>query len=352
MRVGIVNDLRIVAEMLRRTVAETEGFSVAWVAYDGEHAEMLHRADPADIVLMDLVMPGMDGADTTAKIMSIKPCAILVVTATVTGNRELVFRAMGNGALDAVTTPDLKDAASVAEFRRKLISVSRLVGQKKNGPPAKPTAPVHAPPISHRHGKVPVIGIGASTGGPQALATILRRLPAGFPAAIVIVQHLDCQFVPGLQRWLSQECALPIHLAKENEPVREGHVYLAETRDHLIISRGVDGYPHLHYTTEPEDSPYRPSADVFLNSLAALRHTDCVGVLLTGMGRDGAEGLLALRRNGAPTFAQDQASSVVFGMPRAALDMGAVEEHSSLSAIADGILRFVQGIAKKPKATL
>lgn len=351
MRVGIVNDLRMATEVLRRTVAETEGFTVAWVAYDGEHAEMHHRADPADIVLMDLVMPGIDGAETTAHIMKIKPCAILVVTATVTGNRQLVFGAMGNGALDAVTTPDLKHPDSIAEFRRKLLSVSRLVGQKKNS--AKPLSPskAHGAVMSRRHyGKFPVVGIGASTGGPQALATVLRKLPSDFPAAVVIVQHLDCQFVPGLQRWLAHECALPIHLAKENEAVRQGHVYLAETRDHLVIRRSLDGSPHLHYVVEPEDSPHRPSADVFLNSLAALRNTDCVGVVLTGMGRDGAEGLLALRRSGALTLAQDQASSVVYGMPRAALEVGAVDENLSLEAIADHLVRFVQEIAKSTKA--
>jgi two-component system response regulator WspF len=351
MRVGIVNDLRIATEVLRRTVAETEGFTVAWVAYDGEHAEMHHRADPADIVLMDLVMPGIDGAETTAHIMAIKPCAILVVTATVTGNRELVFSAMGNGALDAVTTPDLKHPESVAEFRRKLLSVSRLVGQKKNG--TKPSSPSRSHGVvvpRHHFGKFPIVGIGASTGGPQALATVLRKLPADFPAAVIIVQHLDVQFVPGLQRWLSHECALPIHLAKEHEPVRQGHVYLAETRDHLVIRRSLDGAPYLHYVTEPEDSPHRPSADVFLNSLAALRNTDCVGVLLTGMGRDGAEGLLELRRSGALTLAQDQSSSVVFGMPRAALELGAVDENFSLEAIAGYIVRFVQDVAKAAKA--
>ena len=351
MRVGIVNDLRMATEMLRRTVAETEGFTVAWVAYDGEHAEMHHRADPADIVLMDLVMPGIDGAVTTAHIMQIKPCAILVVTATVTGNRELVFAAMGYGALDAVTTPDLKHPDSVAEFRRKLLSVSRLVGHKKNVTASTSHSKSHGIVLPRRHyGKFPIVGIGASTGGPQALATVLRKLPADFPAAIVIVQHLACQFVPGLQRWLTHECALPIHLAKENEPVRQGHVYLAETRDHLVIRRSADGSPHLHYVAEPEESPHRPSADVFLNSLASLRNTDCVGVLLTGMGRDGAEGLLTLRRSGALTLAQDQASSVVFGMPRAALELGAVDENLSLQSIADHVVRFVQDIAKASKA--
>jgi chemotaxis response regulator CheB len=213
------------------------------------------------------------------------------------------------------------------------------------------------PPVAvHRRGaaqgKFAVIGIGASTGGPQALATILRELPRDIPAAIVIVQHLDLKFVPGLQRWLAQECSLPIHLVGENTPVRPGVVYLAETDDHLIIRNTGESAARLQYVEDPEDSPHRPSVDAFFRSLAALRGLPRAGVLLTGMGRDGAAGLLALRRSDALTIAQDAASSVVYGMPRVAAEIGAVEHTTPLARISDKLIDFVVDVtlpdAKQP----
>ena len=208
MQVGIVNDLRLIAESLRRLVRDTPGFEVAWVALDGESALRQYRDHPADIVLMDLIMPGLDGAQTTEAMMKIRPCAILVVTATVIGNRELVYAAMGKGALDAINTPDASTAEGAAELRRKLTTVSRLVKSASKHPQPLPTglfarssnSAIRRAATDTGEKALALIGIGASTGGPQAIATILRALPADFNAAVVIVQHLDRQFIPGLQR--------------------------------------------------------------------------------------------------------------------------------------------------------
>jgi len=365
MQVGIVNDLRVVAEALRRLIADTPGFQVAWVAFDGEAAIEKYRDHPVDIVLMDLIMPGLDGVETTDALMKIRPCAILVVTATVTGNRELVYAAMGKGALDAVNTPDASSPTGIAEFRRKLLTVSRLVKHAAHpthrvpqvrtlgpglpqmpapaaSPFARPSASSARRPVaSHPDNRTPtLIGIGASTGGPQAIATILRALPPDFNAAIVIVQHLDRQFVPGLQRWLQRETQLPIRLATEDEPLHRGGVWLADCENHLIVRPSKDGGLHLHYTEEPVDTPHRPSVDTFMESLAQLRGIHRCGVLLTGMGADGAAGLLALHESGAPTFAQDPASCVVYGMPAVALKLGAVQEPTLLTDIAPRLLEF------------
>ena len=357
MQVGIVNDLRVVAEALRRLIADTPGFQVAWVALDGESAIQKYRDHPVDIVLMDLIMPGLDGVETTDALMKIRPCAILVVTATVTGNRELVYAAMGKGALDAVNTPDASSPTGIAEFRRKLLTVSRLVkSAAKHTLPAQTPSPFARPsassarrPIaSHPDNRTPtLIGIGASTGGPQAIATILRALPPDFNAAIVIVQHLDRQFVPGLQRWLQRETQLPIRLAAEDEPLHRSGVWLADCENHLIIRPAKDSGLHLHYTEEPLDTPHRPSVDTFMESLAQLRGIHRCGVLLTGMGADGAIGLLALHESGAPTFAQDPASCVVYGMPAVALKLGAVQEPTLLTDIAPRLLEFANQTASK-----
>ena len=348
MQVGIVNDLRLITEALKRIVAAMPGFEVGWTALDGESAIQKYRDHPVDIVLMDLIMPGLDGAQTTEAMMKIRPCAILIVTATVIGNRELVYAAMGKGALDAVNTPDASTPEGASELRRKLTTVSRLVRNASKQPTtitaspfSRPSASSTRPAVTAQEDHVPaLVGIGASTGGPQAIATILRALPDNFNAAIVIVQHLDRQFVPGLQRWLQRESKLPIRLAAEDDALHRAGVWLCDSENHLTVRANASGALRLHYTDEPVDAPNRPSVDVFLESLALLRGIHRCGVLLTGMGADGAAGLLALRHAGAPTFAQDPASCVVYGMPGIALKLGAVEQPTLLAEIAPRLLEF------------
>lgn len=345
MTVGIVNDVRTVAESLRRLVSETPGFRVLWTVHSGEVALARHREHPADIVLMDLVMPGMDGVETTAALMAAHPCAVLVVTATVVGNRELVFAAMGKGALDAVNTPDASSKEGAEELRRKLTTVSRLVksAQRTHHHASHPgrASGTHAAHTKAAHA-APLIAIGASTGGPQAVQSILRALPHPLHAAIVVVQHLDRQFVAGFRAWLAGQTKFPVHVAAEGEQMHAGTVYLAESNHHLVVRKGMGGALRLHYVEEPADTPHRPSVDVFFESMLALHGVARMGVLLTGMGGDGARGLLALREAGVPTMAQDAASSVVYGMPRMALEIGAVQIATALADMPKAIEEFVE----------
>ena len=167
----------------------------------------------------------------------------------------------------------------------------------------------------------PILAIGASTGGPKALADILTALPPDFPAAVVVVQHMDPAFNAGLNTWLKGQSALPVTVARPGERLQAGRVYLAKGGDHLVI--GPDSL--LHYTPEPADDPFHPSVDALFESLARLTLSRGVAVLLTGMGRDGARGLLALRRAGWSTIAQDAGTCAVYGMPKAAMELGAAE---------------------------
>ena len=183
----------------------------------------------------------------------------------------------------------------------------------------------------------PIVAVGASTGGPQALAEVLSRLPTTLAASIVIVQHVDAAFAPGLGQWLSEQAGRPVQLAAEGHQPAVGEVLLSGTDDHLVL--GEDR--RLHYSVEPRESSYRPSVDVFFNSAARNWPRPGVAVLLTGMLRDGAEGLLNLRRLGWRTIAQDESSSIVWGMPKAAVEIGAAEEVVSLLQIAKAITRLV-----------
>ena len=341
MNVAIVNDSKMAAEVLRRVLAELPEFTLSWTAYSGEEALRLCAQSRPDIILMDLVMPGIDGAETTRRIMRSTPCVILVVTATTVGNRDKVFEAMGYGALDAVNTPVIgreQDLRGAEPLIQKLRTVARLVvGQ---GPRATASA-VSAEAAASDSSGHPLVAIGASTGGPEALAEILSHLPEQFPAVVLVVQHVDEQFTPGLATWLQRHSRIPVSIAREGERFSPGGVWLAGTKENLTYQNGM-----AHYKAAPEDAVHNPSIDALFFSLAQPHRSPRAGVLLTGMGRDGAAGLLAMRQSGALTIAQDAATSVVYGMPKAAADLNAAAEILPLSAIArrlsDSILPAVE----------
>jgi two-component system response regulator WspF len=323
-------------EALRRVVEAMPGQRVAWTACDG--AEAVERAGnaPPDLILMDLFMPRMDGAEATRRIMAECPCPIVVVTATVSGHLNKVYEAMGHGALDAVDTPAIGargELSGVAELREKIATIGKLIGPDPHlafgsaGAAAPPDpAPGPAP--------FPLILIGASTGGPNALAEILGGMPKHWAACILIVQHVDAAFAPGLAQWLGERTGHRVELAAEGDRPGPGRRLLAATNDHMVLAADR----RLAYVAEPEELSYRPSVDLLFASAATQWPDPGVAVLLTGMGRDGAEGLLRLRRRGWHTIAQDEATSVVYGMPRAAAENGSAAQVLPLSKIAAAVV--------------
>lgn len=330
LRIGVVNDLPIATEVLKRTLAGMPECRLAWTAADGAQAVARCREDTPDIVLMDLLMPVMNGVEATRQIMARTPCAILIVTATVAGNLSLVYEAMGFGALDAVNMPVPRSDGRVPDsdpLPSKIRSLARLLGKQTSTVPTPVPIPAVLPAEL-------LVAIGCSTGGPRALADIFARLPVDFRGSLVVVQHVDSAFAPGLRDWLASITPLQIALARPGDRPRAGAILLAATNDHLVIRR--DGA--LDYSVEPASEPFRPSVDVFFESIARHWVGRSLGVLLTGMGRDGARGLLAMKHAGFQTIAQDEKTSLVFGMPRAAIELGAAERILPLEAVA-GALR-------------
>jgi len=332
MKIGIVNDLPLAVEALRRALSLREDHQVVWVARDGREAIDFCAAHTPDVVLMDLIMPNVDGVEAIRQIMAHSPCAILVVTVDVGVHAGRVYEAMGAGALDAIDTPQLGSGEvhkAAAALLAKIDQIGGVIGDRMVPPRPPPAA--RGAVTEH----VPLVAIGASAGGPAALATLLAGLPADFGAATVIIQHVDRAFAAGMAEWLSQVSTLPVRLAKAGDRPQAGIVLLAGTNDHLQLMSART----LGYTVDPADTPYRPSVDVFFHSVVECWRGRAVGVLLTGMGRDGAHGLKAMRAKGFYTIAQDEATSAVYGMPKMAAALDAAVAILPLSGIANALVR-------------
>lgn len=324
MKIGIANDVAMAAEALRRVVAATTEHQVVWIARTGLEAVRMCAEQRPDLILMDLNMPELDGVEATRQIMERSPCAILVVTGAPQDNVSQVFRALGAGALDVTATPILAGAiGGDSALLAKIKTIGKLVKASRN----------EAAPRSEGEGGAGVrhlLAIGASTGGPVAVAHVLGHWTPPAGTAIVVVQHIDENFAAHFAKWLSEHMAIPVKVIEDGDALEAGTIQIARTNDHLTLT----ARHRLHYAAEPRDYPYRPSVDVFFDCVARNWEGDATGVLLTGMGRDGAQGLLAMRKAGKHTIAQDQASSAVYGMPRAAADIDAARQILSLDQIA------------------
>jgi two-component system response regulator WspF len=337
MRIALVNDVVTALEAMRRVIVSTREHRVAWIAHDGAEALELCGRDTPDLILMDLIMPRMDGVEATRRIMARTPCAIVVVTANVSHRSAKVFEAMGVGALDAVNTPVLErpgERGSAGALLAKIETIHRLIGAGRRKSPLTLPPPLARHSIQH-HSQL--IVIGASAGGPTALAKVLAPLPAAFPAPVVIVQHVDAQFVAGLASWLGSQTALRVRLAREGDRPEAGTALLAGGDSHLVFT----GPTRLAYTDGPVNCSYCPSIDLFFNSADRYWSGDMMGILLSGMGRDGAEGLRALHARGHHTIAQDRSSSAAYGMPGAAAELHAASEILALDKIGPRLLNLV-----------
>lgn len=346
MKIAIVNDSVMAIECLRRVIASVPEYEVAWVAHDGAEAVWRCNANVPDLILMDLQMPVMDGAEATRKIMETAPCAILIVTSTVAGHAPKVFQAMGYGALDAVNTPVLGmtgDAEGKDEFLRKVGTIVKLIKQRKGTLSVSGSSPKIARAPGSDKG---LVAIGSSSGGPKALAVLLSSLPADFPVPIVIVQHVDEKFSNELAMWLNKQCPLEVRLAEKGDNLLPGRVLIAGSNNHLILNSNNS----LEYTPYPVELAYRPSVDVFYASVAEHWAGEVVAVLLTGMGRDGAEGLLNLRNKGVRTIAQNEKSCAVYGMPKAAAKIDAAEKILPLDDIAPELIKYFSTKKNKQRA--
>jgi two-component system chemotaxis response regulator CheB len=327
-RVLIVDDSMVAREILKKMLESDPEIRVVGMAEDGAQAVTLTAELKPDLVTMDLVMPGMDGMEATERIMAYHPTPVLFFSSYF--NREGRYSrldALAAGALDIVEKPALLPDQHWETLAGPLVEKVKALAQvrvikhihggraldRRQTPPRVRTA---------RTPTVDVVGIGASSGGPRVLEELLSALPAAYAPAVVVVQHMAEGFMTGLIAWLRQRCPLPVRVAEEGDTLLPGRVFFAPDWAHLVIQPGG----RIHLAEGDPVKGCRPSVDITFNSLAAVYGARAAGAILTGMGSDGAAGLLAIRQAGGPTFAQDAGSCVVFGMPRAAIELGAVQQ--------------------------
>jgi len=344
LRVLIVDDSPTLRLLIRRILGSDPGIQVVGEAANGEEAIALCRKLNPDIITMDIHMPGMDGYEAVRHIMAEMPRPIVVLTSTESDIRlGITYKAIECGALMVLGKPKGLPGTDPAEADRLISQIKsmadvKVVRRTRWPQPEQPKMPGKAAvPRNLRLQPVRLVAIGVSTGGPPALQAILSRLPAGFPAPILVVQHMSRNFISGLAIWLNETTPLQVMVPQTGEKLKPGMVYLAPDDRHLTVS--ADGYVWLK--KQPLVDGHCPSATVLFESAAAVNGPETAGVILTGMGSDGARGLKTLRDAGGYTIAQDEASCIIFGMPKEAIAMGAVNEVLPLEMISGRLIELV-----------
>ncbi len=353
-KVLIAEDSGVTAMLLKAVIESQPDMEVVGVAEDGRKAVAMAAELKPDLVTMDVRMPVMDGLEATREIMENDPRPIVVVSAHVNDEElKVTFRALEVGALTVLEKPhDFMDPG--AERRRldfiatlRAMAETRVVRRRRAAAPARERATFATAKTSPQ--ACELIAIGCSTGGPQALQEILGSFADALIAPIVVVQHISAGFIGGMISWMQRATPLHLKLAQDGERLDVGTVYFAPDDRHLLVQRAGEALV-CRLTKTPPVNLFRPSATPLMKSVADACPANSLGVLLSGMGQDGAEGMLAMRRAGCHTVVQDKSSSVVFGMPKAALDLEAVERVINLADMSDYLTR-IAGVAGRKAGT-
>lgn len=344
-KVLIVDDSRVTRDLLVHLLSSEAGIQVIATVSDGQAAlDRLSAAEPRpDVVVMDIHMPQMDGFEATRRIMETQPLPIIICTAT-SDPQELAiaFRSMEAGAVACIEKPVSLASPDFEARTRNLVQTVRLMSEVKVvrrwARPRPTLAGVPGTAASTDASAIRFVGIGASTGGPPVLQTILGGLPKDFPAPLVIVQHIARGFLPGLVEWLNQTTGLSVHIAAHGTTALPGHAYIAPDDFHL----GVSASGRILLAREAPENGLRPAVSYLFRSLTQSFGPAAIGVLLTGMGKDGAAELRSMKDQGACTIAQDRESSVVHGMPGEAIALGAATHILPADRIAGALIAQVK----------
>lgn len=336
-RVLVVDDSASMRALLTARLRGEQDITVVGAAADAREARALIKALDPDVITLDIEMPGMDGLSFLEKIMDLRPTPVIIVSGATQQGNDVTARALQVGAVSCYAKGDRYGAMPIDD-RGKLATLVREAARVRFGPDWPVSATVGREVQRSARGDTRLIAIGSSTGGVEALRTLLPSFSADCPPTMV-VQHVNARFAPAIARSLDDACAARVVLADTDLPLRRGHIYFAPGGDrHMMVSGTSIDKLRIKLRQGELVSGHRPSVDALFLSVAARAGANAVGVLLTGMGQDGASGLLAMAQAGAHTIAQDEASCVVFGMPRAAISMGAAKVIAPIEQIAEHVL--------------
>ncbi|MEX3937479.1 chemotaxis response regulator protein-glutamate methylesterase [Paraburkholderia phymatum] len=347
-KVLCVDDSALIRSLMTEIINSQPDMTVVATAPDPLVARELIKQHNPDVLTLDVEMPRMDGLDFLEKLMRLRPMPVVMVSSLTERGSEITLRALELGAVDFVTKPRVGIRDGMLEYAEKLADKVRAAARARvrqaapaqhapaAGQAAASAAP-HAPLFNNPLVSTEkLIIVGASTGGTEAIREVLMPLPPDAPA-VLIAQHMPPGFTKSFAQRLNGLCRITVKEAEHGERVLPGHAYIAPGHAHLLLARSGANYI-AHLSDDPPVNRHRPSVDVLFRSAALHAGKNAVGVILTGMGRDGAAGLLDMRKTGAYTLAQDEASCIVFGMPREAIAMGAADEIAPLSEMSRRVM--------------
>jgi two-component system chemotaxis response regulator CheB len=358
-KVLIVDDSALVRQILVEILKTAKDMEVVGTASDPFMARERIKETNPDVLTLDVEMPRMDGLTFLANLMRLRPMPVVMVSSLTDRGAETTFKALELGAVDFVSKPKIDVAGTLRDFSEEILDKIRIAAGARVVARSAPSTPANVPPKHSADAILPassvsrmlrttdrIIAVGASTGGTEAIRELLTGLPADSPA-IVIAQHIPAAFSAPFARRMDAICALSVCEPVDGQHIMAGHVYIAPGGRHLLVERDGARY-RCRLNDGPPVNRHCPSVDVLFRSVAQQVGPNAVGVILTGMGDDGARGLKEMHEAGAATIAQDEHTSVVWGMPGAAVKMGAVDEVMSLDKIAAAVMRLMGSAGAQP----
>ncbi|AOI89994.1 chemotaxis response regulator protein-glutamate methylesterase [Burkholderia pseudomultivorans] len=344
-KVLCVDDSALIRSLMTEIINGQPDMTVCATAPDPLVARELIKQHNPDVLTLDVEMPRMDGLDFLEKLMRLRPMPVVMVSSLTERGSEITLRALELGAVDFVTKPRVGIRDGMLDYAEKLADKIRAASRARVRQAPQPQAA--AARAAGGHPAAPMINnplvstekliiIGASTGGTEAIREVLTPLPPDAPA-VLIAQHMPPGFTKSFAQRLNGLCRIAVKEAEHGERVLPGHAYIAPGHAHLLLARSGANYI-AQLSDEPPVNRHRPSVDVLFRSAATHAGKNAIGVILTGMGRDGAAGLLDMKRAGAHTFAQDEASCIVFGMPREAIALGGADEVAPLAEMSRRVM--------------
>lgn len=338
-KVLCVDDSALIRDLMSEIINSHADMEVVAVAPDPLVARDLIKRHNPDVLTLDVEMPRMDGLDFLERLMRLRPMPVLMVSSLTQAGSEVTLRALELGAVDFLAKPSLGIRSGMLDYGELIAEKIRAAARSRPRQARRSDAPTPAALKAPLVSSEKLLIIGASTGGTEAIRTVLEPLPANSPG-ILITQHMPGGFTRSFAERLNKLCRITVKEAEDGERVLPGHAYIAPGDTHLKLARSGANYV-VRLDEGPPVNRHRPSVDVLFDSAAQQAGRNAIGVLLTGMGRDGAQGLLRMRQSGATTLAQDEASCVVFGMPREAIALGGTSEVVSLEDIAPRLMALV-----------